>query len=301
MDRVVTLLSTYNGEKYLQQQLNSLYSQENVDVQIIVRDDGSNDRTHEILDCNQTEGKLTWYKGENLKPAKSFMDLVYTSPDAEWYAFCDQDDIWLPDKLKIAIRALKECNSNRPALYYGHPRLVDSELNPLESSINTYDRMLDFYSAMINSNATGCTMVFNKALMDLVRREHPSFIAMHDGWLHKICILSKGNLIYDEDVHILYRQHSANVIGSSNSIKKKFMLKVKSLRSKECIRSRTIASLVENYSDLMSDDELATAKRVAEYKNSLSNRIRLLVDTKIKTNYLRRNVMYKLAVITGAF
>ncbi|HOV27887.1 MAG TPA: glycosyltransferase family 2 protein [Pseudobacteroides sp.] len=301
MKKVVVLLSTYNGEKYLQEQLNSLYSQEGVELHLIVRDDGSTDKTHQILDENQRQNLLTWYTGENKRPAWSFMDLVMKAPQSEYYAFCDQDDVWLPDKLKIAISKLEEFPIDKPALYYGHPRLVNENLEFIKSPKSSYDKMLDFYSSMINSNATGCTMVFNRALLELVRLKSPSYIAMHDGWFHKVCIVAGGNLYYDEDVHILYRQHGGNVIGSSNSLIKKIKQRLSSLKNKECIRSKTIASLLECYGYLMSDEEKLIAEKVANYKNGISARAKLFFDCRIKTNYFRRNVLYHIAVFFGAF
>ena len=91
--KICILLSAYNGEKYIEEQLESLVGQQEVAADILVRDDGSSDKTHEILDKWQNKGLLKWYKGENLGFAKSFMDLVQRAGDYEYYAFCDQDDI----------------------------------------------------------------------------------------------------------------------------------------------------------------------------------------------------------------
>ncbi|MBQ4399872.1 MAG: glycosyltransferase, partial [Alphaproteobacteria bacterium] len=107
MDNVLVLMSTYNGEKYLKTQLDSILAQQGVNVQILVRDDGSSDGTLPILQAYAAQGKLTYYTGPNLKPAKSFMDLIYNAPQADFYAFADQDDYWLPEKLICAVNKLK--------------------------------------------------------------------------------------------------------------------------------------------------------------------------------------------------
>lgn len=114
---VCVLLSTYNGEKYLEEQLNSLIKQEDVELRILVRDDGSKDRTHEILDKWQKRGHINWYEGKNKGAAQSFMDLIYNAPEADYYAFCDQDDVWLPEKLKVAIDKIRESNEAMPCMY----------------------------------------------------------------------------------------------------------------------------------------------------------------------------------------
>ena len=107
--KVTILMSTYNGEDFLEEQLQSLLSQQDVETHILVRDDGSTDRTRDILDHWQDAGKLTWYGGDNLGWAMSFMHLlIHAQPDADYYAFCDQDDIWLPDKLSRAVSMIEQ-------------------------------------------------------------------------------------------------------------------------------------------------------------------------------------------------
>lgn len=172
-NKVQILMSTYNGEKYLKEQIESLINQRNVDISILVRDDGSTDGTVKILKEYQEKGILKWYDGENLKPAKSFLDLINKADESDYYAFCDQDDVWLEDKLEIAINKLNSCDKERPALYYGRPRLVDSKLNYIKNPKKSKDCMIKYESAIINSNATGCTMVFNKKLKDAVKSKNP--------------------------------------------------------------------------------------------------------------------------------
>ena len=124
MKEVTILLSTYNGEKYLEEQLESITSQKGVSTKIIVRDDGSSDRTCDILDTWKEKSALTWYRGENIGPAQSFMDLLRNAGDACYYAFSDQDDFWLSDKMQTAVSKL-ESYDGRPALYFCQTELVD--------------------------------------------------------------------------------------------------------------------------------------------------------------------------------
>lgn len=294
----MVLLSTYNGEKFLREQLDSVLSQKGVILNILVRDDGSSDGTCDILNEYQNRGLLRWYTGDNLGPAKSFMDLVYNAPECEYYAFCDQDDYWLEDKLKIAVNQIKEFPLGKPALYYGRPRLVDRNLNLITNSNKPLDRMLDYKSALINSNATGCTMVFNRSLLEKVKEKKPNYIAMHDSWFHKVCIVAGGNLHFDEDVHIMYRQHGNNVVGISNSKTEKIK---KRLMNKECTRSRAIASLLDCYQELMTQEEKYLAYLVVNYKNGIIPRIKLLLNNDIKTDYFIQNVMFKLMILFGTF
>ena len=116
MKRVNVLLSSYNGEAFIEEQLQSVAAQEGVTTNIIVRDDGSTDGTRDILDRWQESGKLTWYGGDNIGWSDSFMHLLVHAPEADYYAFCDQDDIWMPDKLKVAVEHL-ERHPDTPTLY----------------------------------------------------------------------------------------------------------------------------------------------------------------------------------------
>lgn len=299
--KILILISTYNGEKYLKEQIESLLRQKDVEVSILVRDDGSTDKTTQILQEYQSQGKLKWYTGENLKPAKSFMDLVENAPEMEYYAFCDQDDVWLEDKLKIAIKKIEEFPQDLPALYYGRPRLVDSELNLIENPKASKDCMLTYGSSIINSNATGCTMVFNKTLLKKVKEHKAKYIPMHDAWFHKVCIISKGNLYFDEDVHILYRQHNHNAIGISNSKLKKLKKHYESLKLKKCSRSKTIKSLYDCYCNEMTEKDKGLSEIVINYKSNMKSKMKLLLNKDIKTKYFYRNILFKLAVLLNAF
>ena len=100
-------MSSYNGEMYLDEQLESIVAQKGVMTDILVRDDGSSDHTCDILDQWQQKTSLRWYSGENIGPARSFMDLLRQSGDSCYYAFSDQDDYWLSDKLKVAVDKLE--------------------------------------------------------------------------------------------------------------------------------------------------------------------------------------------------
>ena len=304
MEKVAVLMSTYNGDRYLENQIDSLLAQEGVEVKILARDDGSRDKTLEILDrYKNSNSGLDYYVEQNLGPAGSFLDLMKRAPDADFYALCDQDDIWLPDKLKIAVEAIqkRECEEGTPVLYYGMPRFADNDGNLLKGPKGIYEKSLDFSSCLIKSNSTGCTMVFNRALLKLINSKAPGPITMHDEWLHKVCLAVGGTLIYDEDVHILYRQHGGNTIGGQLSFRKVLKRYWKTLTEPDCIRSKCIKSVVDCFGEKMNYKNLKMAEKVASYKDSFGNRMKLLLDKDIKIEYPKRYFMFKLAVLLGIF
>ena len=128
MKNVLVILSTYNGEKYLREQIESVLKQENVKISILVRDDGSTDNTCNILEEYEKKGLLRWYTGKNLKPAKSFIDLIFhATNDFDYYAFCDQDDFWYFKKIYSAIEQMENNNDSIdiPKVCYCNLEVVD--------------------------------------------------------------------------------------------------------------------------------------------------------------------------------
>ena len=133
--RICVMLSSYNGEKYIKEQIDSILAQKiDGEMILLVRDDGSTDETKQILNEYRSKyNNISWYTGDNLKAAKSFWDLVNSAPDADYYAFCDQDDVWYPDKLVRAINALEK--EAIPALYASNVVVVDQNLNSIGNMV----------------------------------------------------------------------------------------------------------------------------------------------------------------------
>ena len=129
-EKVLVLMSTYNGEQYLQQQINSIITQKNVEVELIVRDDGSTDKTIDILKDYQQKGLLSYYAGENLKPQYSFLHLLRHAPECKYYAFADQDDVWLEDKLYSGIKEIYSFD-NQPAIYTCQTQMTNQYLEKI--------------------------------------------------------------------------------------------------------------------------------------------------------------------------
>lgn len=214
--QVAVLLSTYDGERYLREQLESLRTQQDVRVILHARDDGSTDKTAAIL----REHAKIWQElanitsGPNMRPVASFMHLLRSAPTAEYYAFCDQDDVWLPNKLSRAVEAISQ--QSGPALYCANVSLVDECLNLLAIAAPHED--LSFEHLLFENFATGCTIVMNNQARDLLTQvaPDPCAIVMHDWWC-ALVIAALGHVHYDAQPMIQYRQHSDNVVGYAPS------------------------------------------------------------------------------------
>jgi glycosyltransferase involved in cell wall biosynthesis len=221
---VTVLLATYAGERYLPAQLESLAQQRGVDWRLLWRDDGSLDGSVaavEAFAATQPPGRVVRIArpAERLGAARGFLALLAAAPEdaAMLYAFCDQDDVWLPDKLSRAAAALAAVPADVPALACARQRLVGPGLEPLGLS-PPLCRPPGFRNALVQNIATGCTVVLNAAARRVVLSAPPPPLgSMHDWWCYLTVSGAGGRVLFDPEPAVLYRQHGANTIGASAS------------------------------------------------------------------------------------
>ena len=213
--KVCVFLSAYNGEKFIEEQMNSILLQVgDFELTLYIRDDGSQDATRNILETYATaHSNIFWRKGDNIGSTLSFMDLVYQSKDTvfDYYAFADQDDVWLSDKIASAIECLKR--KTMPALYSSVKIIVDENLEQLCREDVPYEPGL--LNVFFRHNAaSGCTMVWNNPFHRILTAIHFDWKeGFHDSWACKLAEVF-GVHIFDRTPHILYRQHGDNQVGS---------------------------------------------------------------------------------------
>lgn len=218
---VFIVLSTFNGERYLKEQLNSLFNQTYSNIKIIVRDDGSEDGTCKILERFLSEySNIEVLFEQNIGVVGSFLRLLDLVPtDAEYVALCDQDDVWSADKIERAISLIGEAESTIPIMYSGALEVVNENLNHIDV-IRQVPRKTSLENALVQNVATGCTVVINNTALRLItdKKVVAENILMHDWWLYQV-ISAFGIVLYDDTPKIKYRQHGGNVVGSSSGIK----------------------------------------------------------------------------------
>lgn len=294
---ICVLISCYNGEKYLEAQLESLLQQKDVSLKILVRDDGSTDRTQEILDAWQERGLLTWYQGKNIGFAKSFLDLLAHAPVADYYAFCDQDDIWLPEKLANA-KAWLELMSQGLNLYCSNLYIYRDGKN--EGLWRKKVPKLDLHHSLVENVATGCTVVFTNRLRDIVIKYLPSNVRLHDFWLYQTAMIF-GEVCFDEQAYIYYRQHDNNQIGANSRFIDKVKCRMRSLLTirQQHYRQEEAQNLLRCYSEIMTEAQKGVVSVVANYRESMRYRIRLLFSTKFVMNNSIDTFWLKVRVILG--
>ncbi len=291
-------MSTFNGERFLMEQLESIYAQEGVSVDILVRDDGSHDRTPNLLQREQEEGKLKWYSGPNLKPARSFMDLLKHANDkADLYAFSDHDDVWDKDKLSVAANAIGR--ETQPALYFCQTKLVDENLNDVKQV--PISPKLTYGEALVYQFVGGCTMVFNRPMKCIVNSYTPEYIWMHDVWIYDVALAIGAKVVFDPLPHIKYRQHAGNFVGQTNSIRHQWKERFLRLWRHEHRRLYTAQELLKGYGDLMPQANKTLTEKLVNYQTSISNKLSLLSLNDLKPADKTTKLMSRLALITNQF
>lgn len=299
MYKVVVLLSTYNGEKYLEQQIDSILAQTEQNLFIVARDDGSTDRTLEILESYAAGDRLRWYDGKNLGPEKSFLDLLRNSDEAEYYAFCDQDDYWHPDKLEAAVRTLEAEQPDQPLLYFSKKRLVDGDLQPLAKE-DTYVRTVSYGCSLINGVAFGCTMVFNRAVKELFMDFTPHSKYMHDVLLYR-AVAALGTVVYDPVPHIDYRQHGGNVVGAGKTGFLKWKSRFANLckRGEDHSRSLCAKDILAAFGDRMSAGDRKLTEQLALCHESFSKKMGLLFNPRLTAQKPADMLSWRLFILLG--
>lgn len=215
-DEVTVLLSTFNGTAFLQQQLDSLYAQTYPQIRILARDDGSSDTTRRILEREQASGRVELLAGhDNMGAAASFFELLRQAARTQtrYVAFCDQDDVWLPEKLSRAVAVLSANHDGRAAMYCSRLEIVDTNLAHL--GYTPEQKRLGFGNALIESVAVGCTIVLDRKAIDLICESMPARVLVHDWWCYLV-LSCFGEVVFDRDALIKYRQHGNNSFGAAN-------------------------------------------------------------------------------------
>ena len=218
--KVQILLSTYNGEKYLLEQLNSLLQQSYSNIHILIRDDGSSDNTVNILKNYQKifPQKIKLVLEKNIGVVNSFFKLIEISENNyDFYFFCDQDDFWEKDKIKEAVKKIKEIKEEKDKCigYCSNLKIVDADLRFIRFA---YSKALkpSLLNSFLENVITGCSYACNKNLFLKIKESikviNNKKVLMHDYYFYILNCLY-GELIYDEKSYILYRQHSNNVCG----------------------------------------------------------------------------------------
>jgi glycosyltransferase involved in cell wall biosynthesis len=268
---VEVLLATYNGEKYLAEQLDSLIAQIGVSVSLVVSDDGSDDNTLQILSSYKSKfASIEILKGPKMGPQANFFYLLSQSK-GEFIALCDQDDIWEPGHLQASVTRL---NPKKPSMTFSSVREFDSTNPAKNRSWPKKIRIQHIENILFENPARGCTMVMNKQFLQIVKSMVPKNSIMHDWWIALVG-LSYGCISFSLTPEINYRLHQNNTVGTTPGLATRVKRLIKIIKSASLSTILQMQELHEIHGKMM----------IRQSKNSISNWI-----TPVKISSLLRQV-----------
>jgi glycosyltransferase involved in cell wall biosynthesis len=223
-------MCTFNGENFLEEQLDSIERQDYKNWTLFVNDDGSKDSTLKILKAYQKKWgskKLHIRKGAQKGFCQNFLQIINDPKiNADLYFLSDQDDVWMPHKLSHTIKKMSKLDASKPNLYCARTTYISSDAKKILGQSDLFLKPPSFRNAIVQSIGGGNTMAFNNLLKDPVRKYPRADVVSHDWWLYILNELKGGQTFYDTESTILYRQHSRSLIGANT----KFIAKLRRLR-----------------------------------------------------------------------
>ena len=220
--KIAILLAAYNGEKYLSEQLDSILAQTYNDFAVYIHDDGSRDKTAEIISeyAEKYPEKIYVLDGKPTGGARNNFMYLFKEVEAEYYMCSDQDDFWLPEKVQKTLDAIEKISADKhiPCLVYTDLRVVDERLNVISDSFREYMALncvdTSINHIIVQNVVTGCTMLLNRDLRDqMIKCRNVNNIIMHDYWAALVAAYT-GKMYFLDEATMLYRQHGGNVLGA---------------------------------------------------------------------------------------
>lgn len=297
--KIQVLLSAYNGEKYILEQLESIQQQKEVELSILIRDDESTDKTVTLLkDYAAVHANVQFYTGKNVGASASFFDLVEKADKKnEFFAFADQDDIWLPDKLSRALQCLsQEKEQAQPLLYASQVQYANADLSLINASLYQREKKPAFGNALVENICMGCTEVFNRQLLECVASHRPQSSIMHDWWFY-LTASCFGTVYYDKESYILYRQHETNEVGMQENWRKRWKHRLKQFKKRKGTLQEQAVDFLQQYGSAIPEYEKVL--QLATYKDSLKQRMELIKNREVYRQERLDNQVYHLLFFLG--
>jgi len=272
---VNVLLASYNGEKFIREQIDSILSQktEGFELRLYVRDDGSTDDTLNILREYEAAGKLKLFTGENKGFAKNFLTLLSLCDKADYYAFSDHDDVWEKEKVKKGFDLL-EGQSNedkqKPLLYFSNYEFYNDDMTS-HSSHDMGKLNPNFANALLDCPALGCTQMLNNIARAEVVKELPEYVIGHDCWTYMVCA-GLGKVVYDPSVTMRFRRHNGAASKEGMSFLKLQIWRVKTYfkNDKISIIRKMIGNFNQQFGDRLKPEDKELLDLYTHEKHTLS-------------------------------
>lgn len=299
MRSVQVLLSSYNGEKYIKRQIDSILQQREVDIHLLIRDDGSHDKTVEILSTYQRDfpQKIQVILGKNIGYKKSFFDLIQRAGEYDYYAFADQDDFWFADKEISSIQKMEADSDECAKLAQVDLVFTDENLKPLHpvpAKRNVFIMCHDQIYA--DDIFQGCTMTWNKKAMQLFKQYTPQANFSHDHWIGKVCYLL-GKIYFISEEKMDYVRYENNVSATEDRFRCRLLRLKKFFRQDISVYDNFGPDLLNGYEKQLSNHDVKMCRDFSSYKNDLAAKIRLIANRKLKRDTMIATLFYKLNIL----
>lgn len=209
LPEIAVVVSTYNGQEHIAEQIDSVLAQDVPHIRVYVRDDGSTDGTVELLEDYERRGLVFLTRGKNVGVVRSFIEAISLVPsEVPYIALCDQDDIWHPDKLSRALEVLSSHDGEKPLYYCAEYTFCDAEMRP-QSRSHLARGTLDLAKMLYENATSGNTCVINRALAERVARAGAQGVYCHDWWLALVAS-ALGEVVHDDFSCLEYRRTGSN-------------------------------------------------------------------------------------------
>ncbi len=310
LPRILVMMGTYNGEKYVAQQIDSILKQQNVEVQLLISDDGSTDATCNI--CADYANRYTnVYFRQNKKnkgPAKNFMDMLYEADISQhsFFAFADQDDYWLPEKLCMAISCI-HASGEGPRLYYSDVCNTDADLGNGRREFEAFVPFANSFKLLLTVNwASGCTMVFNQDFAEFISKYEPEeWPRIHDGWMHLVA-LACGYAVSDLSHSYIKRRITGNNEVGECGWGKLGLARIKEwftylVSQPTHFSTKTAGFLLDGYKDYVINSNKEFLSEYVRAPNSLLLRLRFAFDQGFYPPYKIEKILFRIKMILNKY
>lgn len=301
--RVSVALCTYNGEKYIKDQLFSISSQTTLPAELVVCDDGSMDATVSIIREFSNRSPFPVYIHINpsqLGVRKNFCKSVGLC-ESDYIAFADQDDVWLPHKLAHTVKLLQQTPNPSSTLYCSRLQYVNAKLNTI--GLSPIPSSIGFQNAIVENIATGCSVAFGYEIKRRLLQAEPSDMMMHDWWAYLIAA-AFGHIVFDSTPTVLYRQHGGNVAGWERKPKKiynRIRGMIRRLRAENSSMDslNQAALFVSTYPDISKENRMLVEELLNLRKAGFIKRLPYALQPQVRRNDFIENFGLKIMLLMG--
>lgn len=299
-DKIAVLLATYNGENYISEQIDSILKQTETNWKLYIHDDGSKDKTMDIVQeyAAKYPEKIVIVEGNPTGGAKTNFFYLFHQVEAPFYMCCDQDDVWLPNKIEVTkkeMKSLEKGDEDKPCLVFTELCVVDAQLDTIAEKMSDYQGLdctnVRLNRALIQNVVTGCTMMINRVLRDeLVKVTRYEGVLMHDWWATLVAVRF-GKISFIEKSTVLYRQHGNNGVGATNA--NSMLYKMKRMMQGKEIKESLLNTRIQAkaFADLYQEKEDSLVKKYAELENcSKIKRLKFYKKYDVKKSTTSKNI-----------